>query len=1000
MSIDVAIRHRTRYRYDRRIALSPHVVRLRPAPHCRTRILSYSQTVSPAQHFLNWQQDPFGNWMARLVFPEKTDHLFVEIDLIARLEAINPFDFFLDDDAQEAGFAYAPDLLSDLAPYMKADPVETRLRDFLRDAPANTGRTIDFMVAINQYVQSKVGYIVRMEPGVQTPETTLERCEGSCRDSAWLLVQALRTLGYAARFVSGYLVQLKADEAPVSGPAGPAEDFTDLHAWAEVYLPGAGWVGLDATSGLFAGEGHIPLAATPAPSSAAPIDGLLEKCEVTFDFDMSVTRVSEPPRVTKPVTDGQWAAIKGAGAAIDARLKARDVRLTVGGEPTFVSATDRDADEWTIAAVGPTKRDHADRFIRRLRDRFAPGGALQYGQGKWYPGETLPRWAFELHWRGDGAPLWRDPDLIARETETGADIAGAEKFMRALCVKLGVPPAHAYPTYEDPGQFLLKEHGLPINREPGNNELSDPEARRRLARVFDRGIDKPVAYALPIQSAQAPHNDPRRRWLTEMWVTRREEIFLAPGDSPAGLRLPLEALPWLPADERPVVYERDPFAPRFDLPAPSVIAMQTAGGREGAAAPSGVGPVRTALAVEPRGGKLCVFLPPLQMLEDYVALISAVEDVASEQSQRVHVEGYSPPRDSRLNVIRVTPDPGVIEINIHPSTSWEEQAAIFEALYEEARACGLDASTFLLDGRPTGSGGGNHIVMGGPTVADSPFLRRPDLLASIIRYWQTHPSLSYLFSGLFIGPTSQAPRFDEARNDNLYEMEIALEQLPATGDTPPWLVDRLFRNLLIDVTGNTHRAEICIDKMYSPDGPTGRLGLVEFRAFEMPPHPRMASAQALLMRALIALFWDKPCTAPLVRWGTALHDRFMLPAFVEADFHAVLADLSAGLGVDFDPAWFAAQVDFRFPVAGSVSVAGAEIELRHALEPWPVMGETGAIGGTTRFVDSSMERMQIRVRDLPEGAALAVNGIAAPLTALEDGSQVAGVRFRAWRPAQ
>ena len=1033
MSIDVALNHRTSYRYDRRVAHAPQVVRLRPAPHARTKILQYSQRILPETHFINWQQDAFANYMARLVFQEPTDHFSVEIDLIARMESINPFDFFLDDSAQEAGFSYDEDTSADLRPYLIAPETTPRFREFLASAPARTGRTIDYVVELNQYVQQAVGYIVRMEPGVQTPEETLTRGKGSCRDSGWMLVQMFRHFGYAARFVSGYLIQLAPDIRSLDGPSGPEEDFTDLHAWAEVYLPGAGWVGLDPTSGLFAGEGHIPLAATPNPRSAAPITGATDPCEVEFDFAMSVKRVSEPPRSTKPLSEGQWSAVMATGKAVDKRLEKGDVRLTVGGEPTFVAASDRDADEWTIAAVGPTKRAYADRLIRRLRERFAPGGVLHYGQGKWYPGEQLPRWAFELHWRGDGAPLWRAPELIASEAEPVPSRPGPEDaaiFMRTLCQRLDVPPEHAQPVYEDPLEFSLREQNLPTNSTPETNKLSDPEVRRRMVRVFERGLDKPVGFVLPVQQAQAEAGP--AKWQTELWNTRRGRIFLTPGDSPAGLRLPLEALPVVPPGAAPVQFERDTFARRAPLPtryaAPprfqtgaeaeerrkllekrretgdiGAPLWETAPDEEQAETPREYAPaggvVRTALAIEPRDGVLRVFLPPVYDAEGYLALVNAVEDVAVELDQPIHIEGYAPPPDPRLNVIKVTPDPGVIEINVHPARDWETQVGIIETIYEEARAVGLDASTFLIDGRATGSGGGNHIVMGGEKPADSPFLRRPDLLASIIRYWQNHPSLSYLFSGLFVGPTSQAPRLDEARLDSLYEMEVALEQLPAPPDAPPWLVDRMFRNLLVDVTGNTHRAEICIDKLYSPDGPAGRLGLIEFRGFEMPPHPKMAAAQALVLRALIAKFWEKPYTAPLIRWGTELHDRFLLPHYCWQDFVSVLDDLSASLGLTFDPGWFAAQLDFRFPVIGRTEAAGAEIELRTAIEPWPTLGEEGSIGGTTRFVDSSLERMQVTVRGLREGLVPTVNGIALPLVEVAEGEAVAGLKYRAWWPA-
>ncbi|MEO0391727.1 MAG: transglutaminase family protein [Pseudomonadota bacterium] len=1071
MSIRVALTHRTTYRYDRPTELGPQIVRLRPAPHCRTPIISYSQQIEPAEHFINWQQDPFGNFMARLVFPEPTKLFQVTVDLIARMDAINPFDFFLEDSAREVPFTYDDATRKELSPYLEVTENGPLLQDLVAAVDLTPRSTVDFLVDVNAMLHDRIGYIVRMEPGVQTPEETLSSAKGSCRDSAWLFVQLLRHLGYAARFVSGYLIQLKADLRATDGSDGPEEDFTDLHAWAEIYVPGAGWIGLDATSGLFAGEGHIPLAATPAPQSAAPITGLVGSANVDFEFDMAVARLKETPRITRPYGRDEWAAIAAAGDAIEEKLQAGDVRLTMGGEPTFVATDHRDDEEWNIDAVGPNKRDYADKLIRRLQAKFATGGLLHHGQGKWYPGETLPRWAFGLYWRDDGVALWDNPALIAPETitpetmtpetvnpETGSPktdnakpnklsgIDEAERFTRALATALEIEEDTVQPAYEDPAEFMRKEHELAPEIDPQDNNLADPEARARMAAVFDRGLNNPVSFVLPaqpLQSKAATDTSKRRRqfqWQSERWKTRRKALFLTPGDSAAGYRLPLGSLARRDGEPIQAIHQQDPFDDRGDLPArgpqrQSRLAQQTAAQKATTAQNQareplreqavddgahdfqtgygfnsefdGDGPVvRTALAVEPRDGKLCVFIPPLRSADEYVDLIQAVEEVASAQSMPVQIEGYGPPHDPRLNVIKVTPDPGVIEINIHPATTWRDQVAITQTLYDEARMAGLDASKFHIDGRPAGSGGGNHIVVGGSTASDSPFLRRPDLLASLIRYWQNHPSLSYLFAGLFIGPTSQAPRFDEARHDSLYELEIALSQVPdPTKDgeaaCPPWLVDRLFRHLLVDVTGNTHRSEICIDKLYSPDGPTGRLGLVEFRGFEMPPHPEMSLAQQLIIRALIARFWDQPYHGKLRRHGTALHDKFMLPYFLWQDFEDVLQETSDALGITLSPDWFRAQYEFRFPRCGTVRYEGLELDIRMALEPWHVLGEEGAIGGTMRFVDSSLDRLQVSVTGASDDRyAVTCNGIALPLHQTDQPDrQIAGVRFRSWLPA-
>ena len=1015
MSIHVALNHVTHYRYDRPILLGPQVVRLRPAPHSRTRILSYSMRVEPAQHFINWQQDPQSNHLARLVIPQRTSELRIEIDLVAEMAVLNPFDFFLEPSAEAFPFDYEPALAKELAPYLERAPATPRFKAYLDSIPREPVPTNTFLVSLNQRLQRDIAYLIRMEPGVQTPEMTLANASGSCRDSGWLLVQLMRHLGLAARFVSGYLIQLKSDVKSLDGPSGTEIDFTDLHAWCEVYLPGAGWIGLDPTSGLLAGEGHIPLACSPDPSSAAPISGEIENCQTRFEHHMSVQRIWESPRTTLPYSEEEWARIDALGRKVDIDLQRDDVRLTQGGEPTFISDTDREAGEWNTEALGPTKLGLSAALMGRLVERYGAGALQHCGQGKWYPGEQVPRWSLNLFWRADREPLWTRPALFATGPQPGGATEGqAAALLRGVAQRLRIDANNVFPTYEDAAYALWRERRLPVNVDPLDARLADPFERDRLARVFGGdGLARVVGHALPV--ARNPAGQARQRWQSGPWFLRTGLCFLVPGDSAMGWRLPLDSQPWARPEDLPWVHPPDPNQPFDPLPPhgsasadesgfaadPSDAAQRLPQRFESASAV-----VRTALGAQPRDGRLWVFMPPLAALEDYVELIGAIEASAAELGLALMLEGYEPPKDPRLVNLRVTPDPGVIEVNVHPAHSWSELVAQTTHLYQAAHESRLSSEKFMIDGRHTGTGGGNHFVLGGATPGDSPFLRRPDLLASMIGYWHDHPSLSYLFSGLFVGPTSQAPRIDEARNDAVYEIEIAFAEIDralteGSGQCPPWLIDRLLRNLLVDVTGNTHRAEFCIDKLYSPDGPAGRLGLLEMRAFEMPPHARMSLAQQLLMRALVARFWRAPYKpARLARWGTELHDRFMLPYFIEQDFRSVLAELG-GHGYEMPVRWFAPHLNFRFPLLGDFAVAGVAVELRLALEPWHVLGEEGGPGGTARYVDSTLERIQLVATGVVDGRRLlACNGRAIPMQPTgRSGEAVGAVRFRAWHTA-
>jgi uncharacterized protein (DUF2126 family)/transglutaminase-like putative cysteine protease len=938
-------------------------------------------------------QDPFGNYQARIVFPDKVESLELEVEVIAEMVSINPFDFFVDENAETFPFEYAEVTKKELLPYLEITENDPLLMKVFEDCQKYKGQTIvDFLVSLNMHIYQLLNYTVRMEPGVQSSKETLEKKLGSCRDFAWLFVQLARHFGLAARFVSGYLVQLKADEKSLTGPSGPEEDFTDLHAWVEIFIPGAGWIGLDATSGLFAGEGHIPLACTPHHSSAAPITGATEITSVKFDFENNVDRIYETPRVTKPFTDTQIEKIHKLGFKVDKMLEDGDVRLTMGGEPTFVSESDMESEQWNTDADGKDKRVLALELTHALKEKFGKQTLIHFGQGKWYPGEPVPRWQYTIYWKKDGSAIWQNDKLVADPTKKGDLKDGdAGRFMSMLSKALGLAEESVIPAFEDKYYYLWSKSNLPVDYVESSKDSLE---RKTLQELLSKGMSDPEGFVLPLKNSLDDGT-----WMSCKWDFERERLFLVPGNSEIGYRLPLDRIAKKSEDVENIEVPADPISTDVKILTLEAVQKSIKKRKEQGKKPLVDKVFITALCAQIKEGNLHLFLPPMEDINAFLDLIYTIEHCAEKLKMPVIIEGYHPPFDKHIQKLAVTPDPGVIEVNVHPASSWEELLNIYNTLFEKAKEIGIGTNKFMLDGKHTGTGGGNHITLGGTSPAESPLLRRPDLLRSLIAFWQNHPSLSYLFSSAFIGPTSQAPRVDEGRPDNIYELEIAFSELEKQTDAPFWVVDRLFRNLLTDLTGNTHRSEFCIDKLYSPDSSTGRLGILELRGFDMPPHKEMNIVQLLLIRGLIAAFWKNPYKHKLLDWGTDLHNRFMMHHYIEQDINEVV-DYLKNNGVEFEKDWFKPFLEFRFPLIGEVNVQGVNLKIRSAIEPWIVLGEEMTSAGTSRYVDSSVERVEVTVDNFnPERFKVLCNSVEVPLVNTGyKGRHVASVRYKAWAP--
>jgi len=985
MSARVAIVHHIEQSFDRPVRLSTHWLRLRPAPETRARVTAYSLELDAEPHFLNWLRDPFENHLARLDLPEPLVRLGITVEVLADLEPVNPFDFLAEPEAAEYPFSYQVQLRKELAPYLNSGEPTPRLQSWFETLDRARTSTVERLTITNQRVHAFAQHPVSGAAGQLDLEALLARGTGTCWELAWLLTLSLRDLGLAARFTCGYRVVL-------AEPPG-AEDGVSLHTWSETFVPGAGWLGLDPSTGLFTDETYIPLACAPDPMLVLPIVGSREVCQETRVESVQLRRL-EPAKSNWPYSDTQWADIHALGSYLDSDLKRLGVALGSGMSLSFVSSDPGGAPEWNTLALGPSKRFLAERLLARLQQRLAPGGALQLGQGDWYASEALPRWRLGCYFRADGQSVWRNRALLAGTGSRGSlGSAGVAAFARILARALGVPPSAVIAAYEDPLHDLWSRRLWPPEIS-GALDLDDAKFRREFAERLSETRASPAGYVLPLAWDRAAN-----RFASGRWVFRRTQLYLVPGDSALGYRLPLGSLIKDEGAMLEAQAERCPFEERGALPDFHI----RIDGRQQApeAPPSDLAAhtPRTAVCLQLRENQLCVFLPPLSHVEHYLELLAAIEAAAEAMAWGVVLEGYEPPEDHRLRRLVLEPDATVLRLHLPETQDWKSRLELLEVAYEEAFRAGLRSDRIGPDGSTIPSGGGGRLTLGGVRPADSPFLRWPDLLRGLVAYFQRHPSLSYFFAGRAIGPSGDAPRPDEGRDEACYELSIGLSCLPPGESFAIWRVDRVLRHLLCNPSGDITHAEIRMDQLYAPERASQRLGRICLHSFELAPHAQIAALQSLLAEGLLGRFARLSDSGELKRWGSALHDRFMLPQELWEDLRDVVQDLNA-VGYPFQLEWFEPMMSLRFPVLGEVRIGSITIALRAALEPWPLLAEEVTGAGVTRFIDAANERVQTKVSGLAPGRyVLACNGNTVPLQSTgPHGEYVAGVRYKVANP--